>query len=103
MLPALYGVIFTQDLEAAFSNWYMWGSLGVITVFAYSSEICTSVQLYVAIGVMCVGMVGYFMVEFLHHKQIKIAPTAVGKEIESNDNHIDRDTNENISIDKYYI
>ncbi len=72
---ALYGCLFTQESEAAFSNYRMWESLGFIIAFAYSNYICTSVKLYILISVLSIGMIGYFIVEWLHRKEHK--PTAI--------------------------
>lgn len=76
---ALYGVIFSKESEAAFSNYRMWESLGFIIAFAYSAYICTSTKLYVTISVLFLGMIGYLIVEFMTYKKSK-AEEALGKQ-----------------------
>lgn len=78
-INALYGVIFSKESEAAFSNYRMWESLGFIIAFAYSAYICTSTKLYVTISVLFLGMIGYLIVEFMTYKKSK-AEEALGKQ-----------------------
>lgn len=66
---AVYGVLFSSESEAAFSNYRMWESLGFIIAFAYSTYLCTSVKLYILTSLLCVGMIGYLIVEYLHLKK----------------------------------
>ena len=60
---ALYGTVFSDESEAAFSNYRMWESLGFIIAFAYSNYLCTSVKLYILMSVLIIGMSGYAYVE----------------------------------------
>ena len=62
---ALYGSIFADESEAAFSNYRLWESLGFIIAFAYSFELCTSVKLYVITSVLVVGWIGFAVVEYI--------------------------------------
>ena len=66
VIPALYGSIFSKTSEAAFSNYRMWESLGFIIAFAYSGFICTNIKIYVLTSVLILGMIGYYIVEWLH-------------------------------------
>ena len=61
---AFYGFVFKDQEEAAFSNYRLWESLGFAIAFAYSSLLCTDAKLYVLIGVLFFGMVGYLIIEF---------------------------------------
>lgn len=68
-INALYGTIFSDESEAAFSNYRMWESLGFIIAFAYSNYLCTSVKLYILTSMLLVGMAGYVYVEVtMKHK-----------------------------------
>ena len=62
---ALYGSIFADESEAAFSNYRMWESIGFIIAFAYSFELCTSVKLYVITSVLVTGWIGFAIVEYM--------------------------------------
>jgi len=65
-INALYGVTFSNESEAAFSNYRMWESFGFIIAFAYSTFICTSSKIYILTAFLCAGMLGYFVVEYLN-------------------------------------
>ncbi|KAI0227956.1 hypothetical protein LSAT2_021555 [Lamellibrachia satsuma] len=62
-INALYGTIFSDESEAAFSNYRMWESLGFIIAFAYSNYLCTNVKLYILTTILVIGMAGYIYVE----------------------------------------
>ncbi|XP_052817426.1 protein unc-93 homolog A-like isoform X2 [Mya arenaria] len=76
---ALYGWLFSDNPEAAFSNYRLWESVGFIIAFGYSFNLCTSVKLYFCIGNLVVGMVLYGVVEVLQRrsksKSFDITPT----------------------------
>ena len=67
--PAVYGVLFSKESEAAFSNYRMWESLGFIIAFAYSTFLCTSVKLYILMSMLIIGMIGYFIVEAMQRSK----------------------------------
>ncbi|CAD5114808.1 DgyrCDS3850 [Dimorphilus gyrociliatus] len=73
-INALYGCAF-KDSEAAFSNYRMWESLGSIIAFAYSKYICTNAKIYVQISVLCVGIIGYSIVEIMLYKNKRLTKT----------------------------
>ena len=62
-ISALYGSIFTDSSEAAFSNYRMWESLGFIIAFAYSNFLCTLIKTIVLTSVLVIGMTGFFATE----------------------------------------
>jgi hypothetical protein len=70
-INTVYGVLFSKESEAAFSNYRMWESLGFIIAFAYSNFICTNVKLYVLTSMLLLGMCGYFLVEIIHRRKAK--------------------------------
>ncbi|XP_036398996.1 protein unc-93 homolog A-like [Megalops cyprinoides] len=63
-LNALYGVVFPDQSEAAFSNYRMWESTGFVISFAYSNFLCVNVKLYILIGSLLVSMALYGWVEY---------------------------------------
>eukprot|EP00058_Branchiostoma_floridae_P013373 XP_002598861.1 hypothetical protein BRAFLDRAFT_90114 [Branchiostoma floridae] len=63
-INALYGYLFRKNQEAGFSNYRLWESLGFVVAFAYSNFICTNVKLYILLGVLVLGMMGYAVVEY---------------------------------------
>uniref|UniRef100_A0A8C5PRE9 Protein unc-93 homolog A n=1 Tax=Leptobrachium leishanense TaxID=445787 RepID=A0A8C5PRE9_9ANUR len=65
LLNALYGVLFHDHKEAAFSNYRVWQSVGFVITYAYSNFLCVSVKLYIILSVMILGMILYLVVEFL--------------------------------------
>ena len=44
---ALYGVVFTDDKEAAFSNYRLWQSIGSAVALAYANFLCVRTKLFV--------------------------------------------------------
>lgn len=60
---SLYGVLFSQNQEAAFSNFRLWESLGFFVSYFYSSWFCLTTKLYLLLGYLTCGMLGYFMIE----------------------------------------
>lgn len=65
----LYGTLFRRNKEAAFSNYRLWESAGFVVAYAYSTHLCARMKLYVMFVVLCLGMVGYITVEFLHMRK----------------------------------
>uniref|UniRef100_A0A1B6CEC5 UNC93-like protein n=1 Tax=Clastoptera arizonana TaxID=38151 RepID=A0A1B6CEC5_9HEMI len=65
----LYGTLFRRNKEAAFSNYRLWESAGFVVAYAYSTHLCARMKLYVMFTVLCIGMVGYIIVEILHKKK----------------------------------
>lgn len=68
-INALYGFLFSDNTEAAFANYRLWESIGFIITFAYGNFICTDLKLYICLGFLLVGMLGYTAVEIFHRKQ----------------------------------
>ncbi|KAM8952973.1 protein unc-93 homolog A-like [Pelodytes ibericus] len=69
LLSALYGVLFEDHKEAAFANYRIWQSIGFIISFAYSNFLCAYVKLYVVLSNMILGMILYFVVEYLEYRK----------------------------------
>lgn len=60
---SLYGVLFEQNQEAAFSNFRLWESLGFFVSYFYSNRICVKTKLYLLLGYLTLGMAGYLLIE----------------------------------------
>ncbi|XP_008311599.1 protein unc-93 homolog A [Cynoglossus semilaevis] len=69
---ALYGIIFSQNKEAAFANYRMWESLGFVISFAYSTFLCLEYKMYILLTVLLLTVVTYPVVEYHEYKN----PTA---------------------------
>ncbi|XP_025988285.2 UNC93-like protein [Solenopsis invicta] len=61
---ALSGILFPGREEAAFSNFRLWESTGSVITYVYSPYLCTYMKLYLLIGILCVGMVGFGVIEW---------------------------------------
>lgn len=61
---ALSGILFPGQEEAAFSNFRLWESTGSVITYVYSPYLCTFTKLYLLIGILCAGMVGYGIIEW---------------------------------------
>lgn len=62
-VAALYGALFTENTEAAFANYRLWESMGFMMTYAYNNYPCTNIKLYVCLGFLGAGMLGYTAVE----------------------------------------
>jgi len=70
-INAFYGVIFPHNEEAAFSNYRLWESVGFIIAYVSTDNACINAKLYTLLGVLSLGMLGYFCVEFLERRKNK--------------------------------
>ena len=63
LYTALYGVLFENDEEAAFSNYRLWESMGFIFAFILQNLVCINVKLWIVLVVVGCGMIGYLIIE----------------------------------------
>ena len=70
-INALYGVIFPDTAEAAFSNYRLWESLGYAIAFVTAELLCLSHKVDILIGVLTVGMVGYLIIELMERRRAR--------------------------------
>ena len=45
-------------------NYRLWESIGFVVAFAESNLICVDAKLYLLLGVLSVGMLGFVLIEF---------------------------------------
>jgi len=79
-INALYGVLFANDEEAAFSNYRLWESLGFIFAYVLQTQVCVFSKLWVLIFVLGIGMGGYLVIEYMEWKK---RPSTTTKEEQS--------------------
>ncbi|KAK3085508.1 hypothetical protein FSP39_004334 [Pinctada imbricata] len=70
-INAYYGYLFTDNTEAAFSNYRLWESCGFILGFAWGNFVKTSIKLYFTLSVLIVGMFLYAVTEFMERSRRK--------------------------------
>ena len=80
---------FSDESEAAFSNYRMWESFGFIIPMAYSNFICTSTKLYILTAFLCAGILGFCIVEYLNWKENK-----EGLDLVKEEEKLDRESND---------
>jgi len=68
-INALYGVLFENDEEAAFSNYRLWESVGFIISFILQTQVCVYTKLWVLVGIISAGMSGFATIEMLEWKK----------------------------------
>lgn len=68
--PGLYGLLFRRNKEAAFSNYRLWESAGFVIAYAYSTTLCARMKLYVLLGNLVIGVIGYIIVEVRHRRKV---------------------------------
>ena len=61
---ALYGVVFRNSTEAAYSNYRLLESLGFIIAYTYQSRLCLPVKAYILGAFLVVGVALYLVVEY---------------------------------------
>jgi len=68
-INGLYGLLFRRNKEAAFSNYRLWESAGFVIAYAYSTTLCARMKLYVLLGNLILGVIGYVVVEVRHRRK----------------------------------
>ncbi|XP_072122066.1 protein unc-93 homolog A isoform X2 [Mobula birostris] len=66
---ALYGVLFLEHKEAAFSNYRLWESVGFVIAFAYANFLCIKIKLIILLIVLLTGMTLYGVVEYIEYSK----------------------------------
>lgn len=61
---ALYGVLFTDNNEAAFSNYRLWESAGFALFYILIPRIRTRTTLIILLVFLSIGIIGYALVEY---------------------------------------
>ena len=69
---ALHGSVFVKNQEAAFSNYRLFKSIGSLVAFGYANTISTAEKIYVCLGTLIVGIIGYILCEIIHTRRYKI-------------------------------
>ncbi|CAC5400249.1 Protein unc-93 homolog A,UNC93-like protein [Mytilus coruscus] len=70
-INALYGFLFKDNLEPAFSNYRLFEAIGFLIAFAWSNFLKTYVKLYICLGLLTVGIGMYGIVEMLERTNKK--------------------------------
>ena len=69
-INALYGVLFANNEEAAFSNYRLWESLGFVFGYASNSAgVYVSTKIITTIVSLGLGMLGYLILELLEKRK----------------------------------
>ncbi|XP_047502870.1 UNC93-like protein isoform X3 [Penaeus chinensis] len=68
-INALYGVLFTDSSEAAFSNYRLWESLGYILGYLVTTYSCMMTKLYFSACFLVAGMLGFYAIEIWERKK----------------------------------
>lgn len=58
----MYGIIFAGKEEASYSNFRLWESTGSVITYSYSPYLCTHIKLYLLLGLLILGILGYSLV-----------------------------------------
>lgn len=69
LVPALFGVVFRENIEVAYSNLNLWTYIGSMMVLGWSHFLCMDVKMYILFGMMVTGYVGYIILEIIIHFQ----------------------------------
>ncbi|GIY48314.1 UNC93-like protein [Caerostris darwini] len=63
-VTALYGLMFPNDREAAFSNLYFWSFLGFFLSYSYANYFTVAVKINILLCFLLTGMLGYMIGQF---------------------------------------
>lgn len=72
-INGLYGLLFRRNKEAAFSNYRLWESAGFVIAYAYSTTLCARMKLYLLLGNLVLGVIGYIVVEVRHRRKVNVS------------------------------
>ncbi|TRY61495.1 hypothetical protein TCAL_05719 [Tigriopus californicus] len=105
-INALYGVLFEKDEEAAFSNYRLWESLGFIVAYILQNNVCIYSKLWVMIGVLSTGMIGYLIIEAMEFRKRRgdlnpdIEPSSFERTLASStENHLCTSTVQSVTME----
>ncbi|XP_028130120.2 UNC93-like protein isoform X1 [Diabrotica virgifera virgifera] len=62
------GILFPGEEEAAFSNFRLWESTGSVISYIWSPYLCVRTKIYLLMGLIFVGVLGYTAVEYIQSK-----------------------------------
>ena len=68
-ISAIYGIFFSANTEAAFANALFWEFLGSALGSSYSNYLCTRTKILILFVALLVGIVCYFMAEFVERRE----------------------------------
>ena len=69
-INALYGCLFANNEEAAFSNYRLWESMGFIFAFATNAAgVCVLPKIITTMAFLGLGMLGYLILELLEKRK----------------------------------
>lgn len=65
------GILFPGKEEAAFSNFRLWEATGSVITYIYSPYLCVHIKIYLLMGLLVLGVIGYYVAEYVHQKNKK--------------------------------
>ncbi|CAG0923509.1 unnamed protein product [Notodromas monacha] len=72
-INGLHGLLFHENVEAAFSAYKVFESLGFIIAYFFSKHLCVRIKLYALVFILTLGMVCYGVLESRERKREVIA------------------------------
>lgn len=67
----MYGAIFPNTAEAAFSNAVLWTSIGFIIVYLLAGKICMMMKLYLYMGILLFAIFCYALIEIIERRNAR--------------------------------
>ncbi|XP_046382066.1 protein unc-93 homolog A-like [Haliotis rufescens] len=68
---SLVGMLFPEKKPSAFANYHTWNAIGYTITFAYGGVLCVRTKLYVCLGAVVFGILGYTGAEVLYARQTR--------------------------------
>lgn len=84
LITAFCGIVFADNVVAAYSNLYLWHFLGLMLMLDWSFWTCLQAKLIVALAIMVIGLVGYIATEILLRRQLSRDALSDGGEDSTN-------------------
>jgi len=98
-IHSLHGSVFVKNQEAAFSNYRLFKSIGSLIAFGYANTISTAEKLYICLGTLIVGIIGYILCEIIHARRYQINDEEEEQKSYLQDEvHSDKDTEDSEDI-----
>lgn len=70
-MNAMYGIMFSDNPEGAFSTYRFWEAVGMVIGYVYTTLICVSTKIYIQLVVFILGVIGYYIGEYMHKRYLE--------------------------------
>ena len=69
LFQGLHGVLFPDNMEAAFGVYKVWEGFGFMVAFFANTLLCMHIKLYALLVLLCIGIICYLLLEYMESKR----------------------------------